>query len=172
MSNPNPSKKKSLSRLVEESQLYDWNPGRRFLLVVLAEGTRRHATNEDGTPKWVPEDSPYTAEEMVGWCDFAQWHLAIRVGQSTSIIQRDLKQFKEDGVIEKRGWVDNNGTKHTMYKLNLPVLIKNQRPSQTKNVERPKRYKESNPNRGKPFSKTNQPNRAKPEELKAEAAGD
>jgi hypothetical protein len=61
-----------------------------------------------------------------------------------------------------------------MYQINIPVLLENQRPAQKKNVERPKRYKTSNPKRGW-FSSTNQPKReeeATPEDFAAEAAGD
>lgn len=167
--NANPSKKKSLPMLVQESQLYDHNPGRRMTLLVLALGTRNTAVNADGTAKWVQEDCPWTIEEMVGWCDFAQWRITIRVGKSESQIQRDIQQFEKDGVITVRRWTDSSHNNHDMYQLNIPMLMENQRPEQTKNVERPKRYKNPNPNRGH-FSKTNQPKQA--EDFGAEAAGD
>lgn len=169
--NANPSKKKTPPMLVLESQLYDQNPGRRMTLLVLALGTRNTATNEDGTKKWVQEDCPWSIEEMIGWCDFAQWRIALRVGKSEPQVQRDIKQFEQDSVISIRRWTDDNGTNHDMYQLNIPVLQKNQRPEQTKNVERPKRYKTPNPNRGW-FSKTNQPKQATPEDFRAETAGD
>jgi hypothetical protein len=160
-------KPSSLPILVQESDLYDWNPSARFLLLILVLGTRRSATNEDGTPKWVQEDCPYTAEEMVGWCDMAQWRLALRVGKSESQIQRDIQRFAADEVITIRYWTDSNNVKHNMYQVNAPVVMKHQRPEQTADVERPKRYKTSNPNRGH-FSKANQP--TKPEDFHAEAA--
>jgi hypothetical protein len=169
--NPNPSKKKSLPKLVQESQLYDQNPGRRMTLLVLALGTRNTATNEDGTPKWVQEDSPFTIEDMIGWCDFAQWRISLRVGKSKSQIQRDIMQFEKDGVISVRRWTDSNGIHHDMYQLNIPVIQKNQRPEQTENVQRPKRYKTPNSNRGR-YGKNNQPAKATPEDFHAEAAGD
>jgi len=170
--NPNPSHKKSLSILVQESDLYDWNPSARFLLLILVVGTRRSAVNEDGTPKWVQEDCPWTAEEMIGWCDFAQWRLAIRVGKSESQIHRDIQRFAADEVITIRYWTDSNNVKHDMYQVNAAVVMKHQRPEQTASVERPSRYGvERKPNKGS-FSKTNQPKPATLADFKAEAAGD
>jgi hypothetical protein len=167
------SDKKSLTILVQESDLYDWNPSARFLLLILVLGTRRSTVNEDGTKKWVQEDCPYTPEEMVGWCDMAQWRLAGRVGKSESQVHKDLKMFEADEVITTRPWTDSNNVKHEMYQVNAAVVMKRQRPEQSKNMKRPSRYKEGSrkANKGS-FSKTNQPKPATPEDFKAEAAGD
>ena len=62
-------KQKSLPILVMESDLYDWNPGARMLLLVLALGTRTSLEAH------FPEDCPFTKEECIGWCDQAQWRL-------------------------------------------------------------------------------------------------
>lgn len=145
-------KENSLVIQIMESDLYDYNPGARMLLLVLALGTR---TNEDA---YVPEDSPYK-DDMLGWCDMSQWKLALRVGKSESQIQRDIKMFRKDGVVLGRGWTDSNEADHLMYKIMVDVVKKHQRPAQKKNVERPGRYKTKNPNRGH-FSKKKQPVKA------------
>src|SRR5437667_5283629 len=85
--------KKSVPILIMESQLWDWNPTKRMLLLVLALGTRTNAE------AWVQDDCPKTSEEMLGWCDMAQWRLALRVGVTEDYVQHLLKEFEEKGVI-------------------------------------------------------------------------
>lgn len=145
-------KENSLVIQIMESDLYDYNPGARFLLVVIALGTR---SNPDA---YLPDDMPdYMKEDKcIGWCDMAQWRLALRVGKSESQIQRDIKRFRKDGVIQARGWTDENEAEHLMYRIVPEVIAAHKRPSQKKDVVRPPRYKKKNPNRGH-FSKKNQP---------------
>ena len=83
-------KENSLVIQIMESDLYDYNPGARMLLLVLALGTR---TNEGA---YLPEDMPQYMKEdkCIGWCDMSQWKLALRVGKSESQIQRDIKMFR------------------------------------------------------------------------------
>jgi hypothetical protein len=149
-------KENSLIIQIMESDLYDYNPGARFLLVILAHGTR---VNEDAH---IPKDMPQYMKDdkCLGWCDQAQWRLAIRCGKSESQIQRDIKRFRKDGVVLARGWTDSNKAEHLMYKIVEDVVKEHKRPEQKKDVERPSRYKTKNPNRGR-FGKKNQPVHAK-----------
>lgn len=159
-------KKKTLPRLVLESELYDWNPGARMTLLVVALGTR---SNPEA---WIQEDCPLTAEEAIGWCDMSQWRIALRVGKSESQVHRDIMVFVEDGVITLKQWADDNNVLHDMYQINIPVLLEKQRPEQKKDVVRPSRYSEKRkPNKGS-FSAGHQPEKATPEDFHAEAAGD
>jgi hypothetical protein len=144
-------KENSLVIQIMESDLYDWNPSARFLLVAIAYSQR---TNEDA---YVPPDCPYK-DDMLGWCDQAQWRLAIRCGKSESQVFKDIKMFRKDGVVQARGWTDDNGTDHLMYRIVPEVVSEHQRPEQKKTVVRPTRYKTRNPKRGW-FSTKNQPNR-------------
>jgi hypothetical protein len=145
-------KENSLPIQIMESDLYDFNPGARMLLIVLALGTR---TNPDA---YIPEDMPdaYREDKCLGFCDMSQWKLALRVGKSESQIQRDIQMFRKDGVVLARGWTDSNEAEHLMYKIVDAVVKEHKRPSQTADVKRPGRYKSKNPNRGH-FSKQNQP---------------
>lgn len=142
-------KENSLVIQIMESDLYDRNPGARFLLVAIAYSQR---TNENA---YVPPDCPYK-DDMLGWCDLSQWKLALRVGKSDSQVFRDIKRFRADGVVQARGWTDDNGTDHLMYRIVPEVVREHQRPAQKKTVERPSRYKSKAPNRGR-FSSENQP---------------
>jgi hypothetical protein len=144
----------SIPILIMESNLYDWNPGRQMTLMVIALGTR---TNPNA---WIQEDAPLTAEQALGWCDMSQWRIALRAKKSESAVQKDIRQFEKDGVLEVKHWEDDNLTKHALYRINADVLRENARPAQKKNVERPKRYKKSSPSRGR-FTAENQPRRGK-----------
>lgn len=144
--------KKSLPIRVQESSLYDWNPGARMTLLVIALGQR---VNEDA---WVQEDCPWTAEEMLGWCDMAQWRIALRAGKSESQVHRDIMQFEKDGVLRVERWVDSNHANHDRYQIVEAVVDENQRPEQKPTVERPNRYKKARPKKGW-FSSKNQPRR-------------
>ena len=141
-----------------ESDLYDWNPGARMLLLVLALGTRTSLEAH------FPEDCPFTKEECIGWCDQAQWRLMLRVGKSECQIHKDILMFEKGGVIEIRRWRDSNKCNHDMYKINVDVVNQHQRPKQKPDVERPPRYKTKNSNRGR-FTSENQPNRVDAKEL-------
>jgi len=68
--------KKSLSIRIQESDLYEYNPAANMLLMVICLGQRR--VKRKLRRHWVQEDCPKTAEELVGWCDMAQWRLALR----------------------------------------------------------------------------------------------
>lgn len=143
--------KKSLSIRVQESDLYDWNPAAAGLLLVITLGTRRR------DEAWVQEDCPWTAEEMVGWCDMAQWRLALRSKMSESQVQRYIEQFEEDGVIEVEGWTDSNQAEHNRYRIIEAVVDEHQRPEQKRHVKRPSRYKKKRGANKGSFSATNQP---------------
>jgi hypothetical protein len=156
-------KENSLPIQIMESDLYDYNPGARMLLLVLALGTR---TNEDA---YVPEDMPERYKnDMLGWCEMAQWRLALRVGKSESQIHKDIQTFRKDGVVQGRGWTDDNGVDHMMYRVVNDVVADRKRPEQKKDVVRPNRYKNPRPKKGW-FSSENQP--AKNKKTMAMAAG-
>jgi hypothetical protein len=142
----------SLPIRIMQSDLYDWNPSRRMLLLVLALGTR---TDPEA---WIQEDCPWTAEEMVGYCDMAQWRLALRVGKSESQVHKDLMQMEEDGVIHIDRWQDSNHADHNRYRIIEDMVNEHQRPKQKPDVERPPRYKKPRPKKGW-FSTHNQPRR-------------
>jgi hypothetical protein len=148
---------KSLRIAILESDLWDWNPTKRLLLLVLQLGTRTE--KEDYSKTFVQEDCPKTAEELVGWCDMAQWRLALRVGCTEKYIQELLIEFEKEGVINIDRWDDNNGVHHDMYRIVEDVVRDRQRPEQKKGVERPPRYKvKRGANKGS-FSTANQPGR-------------
>ncbi len=148
--------KKSLSIRIQESDLYEYNPAANMLLMVICLGQRRVKENYDDT--WVQEDCPKTAEELVGWCDMAQWRLALRSKMSESQVWRYLQQFEADGVIDIEGWTDTNHMEHRMYRIVEAVVDEHQRPKQSEHVKRPSRYKVKNSKRGW-FSAKNQPKR-------------
>jgi len=147
----------SISIQVQESDLYDHNPTARFLLLVIALGQR---VNEDA---YVPEDMPDEyRNDMLGWCDMAQWRLMLRTGLATEDqVQKYIKRFEEDGVILTRQWTDSNKAKHNMYKIVESKVKAHQRPSQSPKVERPSRYKKKRKANSGSFTKANQPKRAR-----------
>jgi hypothetical protein len=144
----------SLVIQIMESDLYDYNPGARMLLLVIAFGQR---TNEDA---YLPEDMPdkYKEDKCLGWCDMSQWRLALRVGKSESQVNKDIQMFRRDGVVQARGWTDDNKADHLMYRIVEAVVKEHKRPSQKKDVERKPRYKKKADGRGW-FSSKNQPDR-------------
>jgi hypothetical protein len=145
--------KKSLPIRIMESSLYDWSPGTRLTLLVIALGTR---TNDEA---WLPEDMPdEMKEDALGWCYFSQWRMALRGGKSESQIHRDIIRFEKDGVIEVERWRDSNNVNHDRYRIVESVIDENQRPEQKPTVARPNRYKEPRPKKGW-FSSKNQPRR-------------
>lgn len=149
--------KKSLAIRLQESDLYEYNPAANMLLMVICLGQRREKENYDDT--WVQEDCPKTAEELVGWCDMAQWRLALRSKMSESQVHKYLKRFEDDGVIEIDGWTSpTTGMEHRMYRIVEAVVDEHQRPEQSRAVKRPSRYTVKNSKRGW-FSKKNQPDR-------------
>lgn len=147
-------KHKSLPILLMESDLYDHNPGARMVLMVIALGAR---TNPDAR---VPEDMPDEfKDDLLGWCNRAEWGIALRSGKSEGQVQKDIQMFRRDCVIEVRTWRDSNNADHNLYKINTDVVKEHQRPSQKKNVKRPSRYKgKRGANKGS-FSSKNQPDR-------------
>jgi len=151
---------KSLTILIQESDLYDWDPSARLLLLALHLGTRRNSTNADGEDKWVQEDCPWSAKDMVGWCDMAQWRLALRVGISEDRIQKILARFEKDKVIRIETWDDSNYAHHNRYQIIEATIRANQRPQQKRDVPRKSRYKtKRGANKGS-FSSSNQPKRS------------
>jgi hypothetical protein len=154
------AKPKSLSIRVQEMEKYDWNPSMRFLLLILVLGTRRE--KEDYSDTWMPEGCPWTAEEMVGWCDMAQWRLAQRVGLTKDHINKMLAQLEEDGFILKEIWQDElTKAYHCRYQVVEAVVDANQRPENTEKAPRGKRYKEGS-RKATPgsFTTVNQPRRS------------
>jgi hypothetical protein len=127
---------RSLSRLISESDLYDYKPTARALLKEI--GMMAMSGDEYDT---YPEDMP---DEFIAnrkdWAWMSQWKFGLRVGISTSQAHRLIKMFEGDGVLSIRYWYSEPGrVLHAQYKINREVLIAHQRPSQTENVERPKR---------------------------------
>jgi hypothetical protein len=130
-------KEHSLPRKIVESELYDWHPSARFLLTQLVV----LAMDEDSD---YPEEAPEAyKKDKSGWCWMSQARLALRVGMSESQVQRLLKQFLNDKVIEYRYWHDDHKAMHAEYKVKEDVIDAYQRPSQHYDVVRPSRYKKS-----------------------------
>lgn len=124
----------SISIKIQQSDLYDWSPGQRYLLDTVS----RLQVND--LEAYYPEDSPYLGDQ-VGWCWMAQWRLALRVGLSESQVQKDIQRFEDDGVIEVREWEDSNNARHAEYRVIESVIDARQRPEQKRGVGRPKRSK-------------------------------
>jgi hypothetical protein len=144
-------KSKSLSIRIQESDLYDWDSTARMTLLVIALGQR---VNEDA---WVQEDCPWSGEEMLGWCDMAQWRIALRVGKSENRIQKVITQLEKDGVLIIERWTDSNMADHDRYQIVEAVVDEHQRPEQKRGVERPSRYKVKRGTNKGSFSTANQP---------------
>jgi hypothetical protein len=125
--------KKSLGRKIVESSLYDWNPTARSLLSQIAVMRMDEDSN-------YPEDAPEKCKaDKKDWCWMSQHSLGLRIGSSESTVHRLIKRFRKDGTIFYREWFDDHGTPHAEYKINEKVFDANQRPSQSRGVERPKR---------------------------------
>jgi len=118
---------------IMESDLYDWNPTARSVLICIAYSQR---TNEDA---YFPEDCPYEKDDMLGWCDMSQWRIALRVGISQSQVSKYINRFEEDQVLDVRRWEDSNKAKHDMYRIVESTVDAHQRPEQSETVERPPR---------------------------------
>jgi hypothetical protein len=156
-------KRNSLPIQIMESDWYDYNAGARYLLTIIAMGQRTSET------AWLPDGLPkaYKEDKCLGWCDMSQSRLAARRGCSESQVHKDIKMFRKDGVVQARGWKDENQVTHMMYRVVPEVIKERKRPSQDANdPSRPPRYAEPSPTRGH-FTSDNQPQRAK-----AVAAGD
>jgi hypothetical protein len=153
-----PTKKaKSLTIKLQEISAYEYNPSMRYLLMIIHLGTRREKDNYDNT--WAP--TGWTAEEMVGWCDFAQWKIAGRLGLTTDHTGRMLRQAEEDGWVDIEQWRDPDTRKwHARYRLIPEMVEANQRPEWSPKMKRGDRYAEGS-RKGKTnagsFSKSNQP---------------
>ena len=156
-------KEKSLTIKIQETSLYPWNPTMRYLLMVLHLGTRK--PKEDYSDTWAP--TGWTAEEMVGWCDMAQWQLAERVGVTEDHMGRLLRTLEDDEVIEIEQWRDpDTGKWHARYRIMPEMIEANQRKRSApgRRAEVLPRYKEGtrpskangNLHKGM-FSKSNQP---------------
>lgn len=158
--------KKSLSIRVQECQLYDWDTSARMTLLVIALATRTNAE------AWVQEDCPYTAEQMVGWCDQAQWRIAQRVGKSENRIQKILAKFEEDGVLIIEQWRDSNNCPHNRYQIVEPVIDDNQRPEHSRFARRPSRFKVKRGANDGSFSTDNQPGKKNRSKVAAAGADD
>jgi len=127
---------KSLARKIAESSLYDWNSTARFLLTQIAVLTMDD--EDDNYPDDAPEEFK---QDKVGWCWMSQFKLALRIGKSESQVQRLVQKFKKDGVILLRQWRDDNNTLHDEYQIVESLVDAFQRPSQSRDVERPPRSK-------------------------------
>jgi hypothetical protein len=124
---------KTLGRKIVESSLYDWNPTARFLLSQIAILRMDEDSN-------YPEDAPESCKaDKKDWCWMSQHGLALRLGVHESTVHKLIKRFRKDDTIFYREWVDDHGTPHAEYKINEAKLDANQRPSQNRGVERPKR---------------------------------
>jgi len=147
--------KKEMSLIIKimESDLYDWSPTARLLLVAIAYS---QVQDEDA---YFPEDCPEPYySERIGWNWMSQWRLALRVGVTVRQVQRWLDRMEQDGVIRMRTWTDDNNAHHNLYQVVEEVVDAHQRPEQSATVERPLRYKKKAPNRGR-FTSQNQPSK-------------
>src|SRR5271168_1526713 len=88
--------KKSLQIRLQDSDLYDYNPAASMLLMVICLGQRK---NGDA---WIQKDCPRSAEEMLGWCDMAQWRLALRSKMSESQVHRTSRSLKKMASLKLR----------------------------------------------------------------------
>jgi len=87
-------KEMSLVIKIMESDLYDWSPTARLLLVTLAYS---QVQDEDA---YFPEDCPEPYySDRIGWNWMSQWRLSLRVGVTVRQIQRWLDRMEKDGVI-------------------------------------------------------------------------
>ena len=147
---------KSVPIKIQEMEYADWNPTARMTLLVIALG---HRVNEDA---YVPEECPLQMPEILGWCDFAEWRIALRVGATVDGIQKIIVRLEEDGYLEIKRWTDSNNTPHNLYRVIESKLDENQRKEQKATAERPPRYKKSR--KGKKnagmFSTINQPGKS------------
>ena len=148
---------KSLPRKIVESELYDNKPTSRFLLnqIAVMAMPNEDANYPKDAPKFYPDG--VTPWEKTGWCWLSQHKLGLRVGVTEGQVHRLIKGFRKDGVILQRDWYDDHGTPHAEYKVVESVVDAFQRPSQDRDVERPKRYKHPRPATKGSFSSTNQP---------------
>ena len=150
-----PTKKpKGLLIQIQEMEAYDWNPAMRYLLFIIAFGTRK--AKDDYEDTWAP--TGWTAKEMVGWCDMAQWRLAQRVGLTEGRINQMLKQLEKKGFIEIEGWTDpDTGKLHCRYRVIPEKVEAEQRKEHSRRAQRgPRTSKPRKGNKGS-FSKSNQP---------------
>lgn len=133
-------KPKSLSIKIKEISSYDGNPAMRLLLENLVDGTRRE--KEDYSDTWIPESCPWTAEQMVGWCDMAQWRLAGRIGLTKDHTGKMLRQLETDGWIIIETWRDETTkTDHNRYQVVEAMVDANQRPEWNPRMKSGVRYK-------------------------------
>jgi hypothetical protein len=151
----------SLAIRVEEMEAYDGNPAMRFLISIIVRAMRKAKENYDNT--WAP--TGWTAEEMVGWCDMAQWRLAQRVGLTEDHVGRMLRQAEAEGFIDIERWVDpDTNMIHARYRVIEEMIDAHQRKEHSRHAKRGGRYAEgSRPSKANGklhkgmFSKTNQP---------------
>ena len=144
--------KKSLPIRVMESELFDWNSTARMILLVIALGYR---TNEDA---YTPADMPDEMKaDLLGWCYFAQWRIAQRVGKTEKHIQRVISAMEKMSIIIIEEWTDSNNAKHNRYKIVEDMIDTNQRPSHRRDTKRPRRSGvKRSANKGS-FTSENQP---------------
>jgi hypothetical protein len=142
----------SIVILIQTSELYDWVPTKRMTLLVIALA---HRTNENA---FVAEDMPDDMKnDMLGWCDMAQWNLAQRVGISEDHMNAVLGELEADKAVFMRSWTDSYGAPHNQYQVNEIKVREAQRPAKSKTVKRPPRYKDGRKANKGSFSKENQP---------------
>lgn len=114
---------------IAQSDLYDWEPVRRSLLLQIA-----FLQVNDAKTK-VPQHSPFKGD-YVGWCYASQKYLACRVGTSEGYVKQCIRAFKRDGVIETREWTDHLGYSHTEYHVIEEVVTEHQRPEDYLELDR------------------------------------
>lgn len=151
-----PKKKtKGLLIQIQEMEAFDGNPTMRYLIFTIEFCKRKPKEDYDNT--WAP--TGWTAEEMVGWCDMAQWRLAQRVGVTEDHMGRMLRTLEEKGFIEIEGWRDpDDGKLHSRYRVIPEMIAANQRKEHSRRAARNLRYAPGSrkANAGS-FSHSNQP---------------
>ena len=106
---------------VGDSDLYDFAPARRAVLMMIA------FMQQQDENKKTPEGSPFD-KDYVGWTWCSQKFLACRVGCSERYIRECVGVFEKDGVIRVREWEDEMGYPHCEYQIIRAVVDTHKRP--------------------------------------------
>lgn len=107
---------------IGESDLYDWEPTRRAVLMMIAF----MQCNDEGAAAKVSEHSPFKGN-YTGWCFASQKRLAFRIGCSERWVRDCIRRFQKDGVLKVRQRVDHMGYKHDEYSVDSEVVTAHQR---------------------------------------------
>jgi hypothetical protein len=128
---------KSVSVKVQEMEYADWNPTARMTLLVIALGQR---INEDA---YVPEECPLQMpDDILGWCDLAEWRIALRVGKCDARYRRSSPSLKRTASLRSSAGKTTT-IRTTTCTVSLSLSWMNYSVRNRRNAERPPRYKTS-----------------------------